>query len=230
MSPPARAAGPSPSSRRSLSPDPRGPRSSHPPQLRGVPREPRGLCACRWRWGLLGGVDEGACAVAAAWLWRSGLAGGARLGGACAPLALSRLWCPAELPGPPVAGGGGCRVGGLSGGGLGAVRPHPPRATSGSPRRRARARPAPLSPPPPTSLPPFLQVPSAFRRGGLKTPGGTACPPRGRGGGPAGGPGGSRPACPPPDSAPPCPVEAGALRSPSRRAASRGGCRRERGT
>lgn len=144
VSPPARASGPSPSSRLSLSPYPLGRAPFTPPQLRGVPREPRGLCACRWRWGLLG-VDEGACAVAAAWLWRSGLAGGARLGGACAPLALSRLRRPAELPGPPVAGGGGCRVGGLSGGGLGAIHPHPP-CHIRSPRRRPRAWLAPLSP------------------------------------------------------------------------------------
>lgn len=179
------------------------------PQLRGVPREPRGLCACRWRWGLLGGGRGGVCcrcrvAVAV----RVGRWGTSGCGGACAPLALSRLWRPAELPGPPVAGGGGCRVGVCLE--VASVPSVPtPRATSGCPRRRPRARLAPLSPPPPTSFPPFLQVPSAFRRGGLKTPGGTACPPRGRGGGPAGGAGGSRPVCPPPDSAPPCPGRGG---------------------
>lgn len=138
-----------------------------PPTSWRPERASRSVCACRWRWGLLG-VDEGACAVAAAWPWRSGLAGGVRLGGACAPLALLfRLRRPSELPGP-LWPGGGRRAGG---GCLEVASVPPPVPHPVSPPSSSRAA-CTASPSPQLLLPPLLQVPSAFRRGGLKTPGG----------------------------------------------------------
>ena len=194
VSPPARASGPSPSSCLSLFPLPLGLHSFHPPNF-VASRESLEVCVCLSAMGVVGGVDEGACAVAVAWpvavrVGRWG-ASGWRVCASCPPLVSGvRLSSPAPpWPGGWASGWGG----GLSGGGLGAT---PPPCLIPVSRRRPRAWLAPL-PPTPASLPPFLQVPSAFRRGGLKTPGGTACPPRGRGGGPVGSRTGPVPSVPP---------------------------------
>lgn len=89
-------------------PLPLGPRSSHPPNF-VASRESLEVCVLVVGDGGCWGVVEGACAVAAAWLWRSGLAGGARLGVVVrvrlllSPVSGVRLSSPA----PPWPGGAG---------------------------------------------------------------------------------------------------------------------------
>lgn len=145
-----------------------------PPTSWRPERASRSVCACRWRWGLLG-VDEGACAVAAAWPWRSGLAAGVRLLPSSSVSGV-RLSSPVPCGRGAGVGRGGCLE-------VASVPPPVPHPVSPPSSSRAACT---ASPSPQLLLPPLLQVPSAFRRGGLKTPGGTACPPRGRGGGPVG--------------------------------------------
>lgn len=84
VSPPARASGPSPSSCLSLFPLPLGLHSFHPPNF-VASRESLEVCVCLSAMGVVGGWTRGRAPSLSRGRWRSGLAGGVRLGGACAP-------------------------------------------------------------------------------------------------------------------------------------------------
>lgn len=115
-------------------------------------------------------------------------------------------WLPRVAVGPAPGWGPASRAGS-------AEAPRVLRAAVGGervgrlPGRRRRAWGAPSVPPHPPRPPPPLQVPSASRRGGLKTHGGVARPPWGRGGRARGESGGPLPS--PPDSAFPPPPPRG---------------------
>lgn len=142
------------------------PHSSHP-QLRGVPRGPRGLCVLV--------VGDGGC-----WGWTRGRVpslprgrGGPGWPVGCVWVVRVRLLPSSSVSGvrlsSPVPCGRGAGVG--RGGCLEVASVPPPVPHSVSPPSSSRAA-CTASPSPQLLLPPLLQVPSAFRRGGLKTPGG----------------------------------------------------------